>query len=112
MSRMGRLKRDVVKSGVDLWQSSNPGGSQWVTMCYVRRQGSNARVNGFDRSTMINATFPFFSYSILCDSKGCAYKAIFHEFISLNNGTRLLYRLGYMGGPNDYIEYHLLYPST
>ena len=63
------------------------------------------------RSTMINSTFPFFSYSMLCDSKGCAYKATFHEFISLNNGTRLLYSLlcwSIMGGLNDYIEYHLL----
>ena len=49
---------------------------------------------------------------MLYDSKGCAYQAIFHECISLNNGTRLLYRLGYtiMAGLNDYIEYHLLSP--
>ena len=44
-------------SGVDLWQGSNPGGSQWVTMCCVRRQVSNARVYGSGRLWSIPLAF-------------------------------------------------------
>ena len=71
-ARLRRVEWDASKgiyipypvSGVDLWQSSNPGGSQWVTMCCVRRQGSNARVYGSGRLRSIPLLHLFIFNSI------------------------------------------------
>ena len=84
MSRMGHLKRDIYipypVSGVDLWQGSNSGGSQWVvTMCCVRHQGSKARVNGSGRlrSIPLLHLFIFNSIFIFNFMPGLVYRIFF-----------------------------------
>ena len=80
-------------SGVDLWQGSNPVGSQWVTMCCVRRQGSIARVYGSRRLRSIPLLYLFLYFNsmyILCSYCVHSMPVYFPGISFLNNEARML----------------------